>query len=221
MKHKMLQARLISGFERIADGELCFFLPAMSGLAAEVVDILGCLPIANVNAELMASLSRQRKARPIDFACIFAADPFYDPERLSDDMLSFGVGGVANVPSIGFLTGPFSEAMRASGFDFRLEMRCLGAAKRQGLQTAALVWSFEQGIHALEHGPELLVIHPGRPTSHKDSPSALAEEAAKTVSRLRERAKNDCKILLYRHPAFFEHLEIAAKQADGIVLYGS
>jgi predicted TIM-barrel enzyme len=221
MQENALRGRLASGFDRIAEGEICFFLPAMSGLAPKVVDILACLPIANVNGKLMASLSRRESARLVDFACIFAADPFYDPERLSDDVLSFGVKGVINLPSIGFLTGPFSEAMNASGFDFRREMHCLRAAKRRGLRTAALVWSLEQGSYALEHGPDVLVIHPRRPAGQEDSSRVLAEEATNTVSGLRERAKNGCQILLYRHPAIFENLESAAKLADGILVYGS
>jgi predicted TIM-barrel enzyme len=221
MRNNSLRGRLTSGFDGIANGESCFFLPAMVGLPPKVVDILACLPIANVNAELIASLSRLEGVRPVDFGCIFAADPFYDSARLSDDILSFGVHGVANLPSLGFLTGPFSDAMSASGFDFHREMHCLLTAKRRGLQTAAFVWSLEQGICALDQGPDIVVIHPRRPAGIEDSPRLLADKAATTVSELRERSKSSCQIALYRHPALFEKLEMAAELADGVVLYGT
>jgi predicted TIM-barrel enzyme len=222
MHDRAITGRLTSGLEEIAGADLCFFLPTMSGLPPRVVDILACLPIGNVNAELIATLScRPEKARAVDFGCIFAADPFYDSGRLSDDVLALGVAGMANMPSIGFLTGPFSDAMRASGFDFEHEMHCLRTAKRRGLKTAAFVRSLSQGIHALDQEPDLIVVHPGRPVDREDSSHRFAEEAARIVSELQQQSILHCPILLYRHPAIFKELGLAAEAADGVVLYGS
>jgi hypothetical protein len=57
----------------------CFLLPAMAGLDPETVDLLGCLPIANANARLIDYLTAPGwQPEAVDFACVFAADPFYD-----------------------------------------------------------------------------------------------------------------------------------------------
>jgi predicted TIM-barrel enzyme len=222
MRHGGITGKLISAFEQMAGTERSFFLPAMSRLPPKVVDILGCLPIANINAELIASLSRRPEtAAAVDFGCVFAADPFYDSGRLSDDVLALGVKGIANMPSIGFLTGPFSDSMTASGFDFEHEMHCLNAAKRRGLKTAAFVRTLSQGIFALNQEPDLIVVHPGRPLDRGMSTHSFVDRAAHTVSELQQRSNPDCPILLYRHPVIFEELGPAADVADGVLLYGS
>jgi predicted TIM-barrel enzyme len=222
MRDGVITGRLTSSVDEMVGAELCFFLPAMLGLAPRVVDVLACLPISNVNAELIATLSsRPEKARAVDFGCVFAADPFYDSGRLSDDVLALGVDGIANMPSIGFLTGPFSDAMTASGFDFEREMHCLRTAKRRGLKTAAFVRSLPQGVHALDQEPDLIVVHPGRPVDREVASHRFAEEAARMISELKQHSTMDCPILLYRHPVIFKELGLAAEVADGVVLYGS
>ena len=210
-----------------------FLLPAMVGLSPEMVDLLGCLPIANVNAQLVDYLGRlgwQNRAETIEgsqgelgpsvFACVFAADPFYDPAQLIDDLRAANISGIANLPSLGVLEGRFAEVMSASGFDFQRELQCLEFAKRHGLQTAAVVWSEEQGKAGLQAHADRIVVHPGGFFRHAATTQSAAHKTLELVKKLQS-ASAGTPILLYRHPSLYGDLSEAAEIADGTIAFGN
>ena len=213
----------------------CFLLPAMAGFSPEIVDLLGCLPIADVNAQLVDCLattdwqtpasdvqnsSNKLEASPTVFACVFAADPFYDSAQLIDDLRAANISGIANLPSLGILEGRFAQVMSASGFDFQRELQCLEFAKRKGLLTAAFVWNEQQGNAGLQAHADQLVVHPGGFLRQPYGCEAAVRATTELVRRLQQRADGKTPVLLYRHPSLYDELAEAAELADGTVEYG-
>jgi predicted TIM-barrel enzyme len=205
----------------------------MEGLPPKMVDLLGCLPIANVNAQLveyLATLGSQGRetealrdepgeAVPTVFACVFAADPLYEPSHLIDDLRAAKIYGIANFPSLGVLEGRFAEVMSASGFDFQRELHCLEFAKRQGLRTAAVVWSEEQGRAGLQAHPDQIVVHPGGFLRHAATTQVAADKTMNLVRTL-QCDSSGIPILIYRHPSLHADLSRAAAIADGTIEFG-
>jgi predicted TIM-barrel enzyme len=200
----------------------CFLLPAMVGLGPETVDLLGCLPITNVNGLLIDYLATPG-ARPksIDFACVFGADPFYDAAQLVEDLRTANISGIANLPSLGILEGRFAEVMSASGFDYQRELQCLEFAKRQGLQVSAFVWNEQQGAASLQAHADQLVVHPGGLLRRALTRSQAARAAFDLIRKLQQQSGGEIPILLYRHPTLYGELATAADIADGIIVYAS
>ena len=198
----------------------CFLLPAMAGLDPETVDLLGCLPIANANARLIDCLTAPDwQPEAVEFACVFAADPFYDAAQLVEDLRTANISGIANLPSLGILDGRFAEVMSASGFDFQRELQCLEFAKRQGLRTTAFVWNEQQGIAGLQAHADQLVVHPGGFLRHARAPEEAASAAVDLVKQLQQLSGSETPILLYRHPTLYHELAAATDIADGIIIY--
>jgi predicted TIM-barrel enzyme len=193
----------------------------MAGLSPETVDLLGCLPIANVNAQLVDYLaSPERRSDTVEFACVFAADPFCDPAQLIDDLGAANISGIANLPSLGILGGRFAEVMSASGFDFQRELQCLEFAKRQGLRTSAFVWNEQQGIASLQARVDQLIVHPGGFLRQAPARKVAVIAIVALIETLQERAARETPVLLYRHPALYTELSEAAALADGTIVYG-
>ncbi|MBV9874559.1 MAG: phosphoenolpyruvate hydrolase family protein [Verrucomicrobia bacterium] len=198
----------------------CFLFPAMAGLSPETVDLLGCLPIANVNAQLVDYLASQEQRRhTIEFACVFAADPFYDPGQMIDDLGAANISGIANLPSLGILDGRFAEVMSASGFDFQRELQCLEFAKRNGLRASAFIWNEQQGTASLQARVDQVIVHPGGFLRQATTPKAAAAATVALVKKLKDRAAGETPVLLYRHPALYKELSEAAALAEGTIVY--
>jgi Phosphoenolpyruvate hydrolase-like len=210
----------------------CFLLPAMAGFSPEIVDLLGCLPIADVNAQLVDCLattawqtpaseveksSNDLEIAPTVFACVFAADPFYDSAQLIDDVRAANISGIANLPSLGILEGRFAQVMSASGFDFQRELQCLEFAKRKGLRTAAFVWNEQQGNAGLQAHADQLVVHPGGFLRQPYGRGVAARATTELIRHLQQRTGGKTPVLLYRHPSLYDELAEAADCADGTV----
>jgi len=192
----------------------------MAGLSPETVDLLGCLPIANVNSQLVDYLASQEQRRhTIEFACVFAADPFYDPGQMIDDLGAANISGIANLPSLGILDGRFAEVMSASGFDFQRELQCLEFAKRNGLRTSAFIWNEQQGTASLQARVDQVIVHPGGFLRQATAPKAAAAATVALVKKLKDRAAGETPVLLYRHPALYNELSEAAALAEGTIVY--
>jgi predicted TIM-barrel enzyme len=197
-----------------------FLLPAMAGLSPETVDLLGCLPIANVNAELVDYFATPKwQPQSVEFACVFAADPFYDPAQLIDDLQTAHVSGIANLPSLGILEGRFAEVMSASGFDFQRELQCLEFAKRQGLRTSAFVCNEDQGKAGLQSHADQIIVHPGGFFRQTPDREAAVSKTVKLINQLQQCAAGRTPVLLYRHPSLYYELADAAQAADGTIVY--
>jgi predicted TIM-barrel enzyme len=193
----------------------------MAGLSPETLDLLGCLPITNVNAKLVDYLAaQQRQPDTVEFACVFAADPFYDPAQLIDDLCAANISGVANLPSLGILGDRFAEVMSASGFDFQRELQCLEFAKRHGLRASAFIWNEQQGTASLQARVDQVIVHPGGFLRRAPARKAAAIATVALIETLQDRAAGETRILLYRHPALYNELSEAAALADGTIIYG-
>jgi predicted TIM-barrel enzyme len=193
----------------------------MAGLSPETVDLLGCLPIANVNEQLVDYLvGQERQPHAVEFACVFAADPFYDPGQLIDDLAAANVSGIANLPSLGILGGRFAEVMSASGFDFQRELQCLEFAKRNGLRASAFIWNEQQGTAALQARVDQLIVHPGGFLRQATAPRGAAAATVALIKKLKDSAAGQAPILLYRHPVLYNELSEAAVLAEGTIVYG-
>jgi predicted TIM-barrel enzyme len=190
----------------------------MAGFAPEIVDLLGCLPIADVNAQLVEYLAAAgRQAKAVEFACVFAADPFYDSAQLIEDLGAANVSGIANLPSLGILEGRFAEVMSASGYDYQRELQCLEFAKRRGLRTAAFVWNDQQGDAGLQAHADQLVVHPGGFLRQPRGRELAVRATVGLIKRLQQQAGGKTPVLLYRHPSLYDDLAEAAELADGTV----
>lgn len=191
--------------------------PHLSGLSAEVADLVGPLPIGGANTTLLEVLGdTQRGPGPPLYAGVFAIDPFLSGAVLFEALARHRVAGVINLPTVGLAQGEFSRALHEAGCDYARELEALSRARDFGLEVVALVFSYDQGALARSLGIETLMLHPGLPSTDREMLARLAEGAEAVIDRLRA-DHPPARVLLYRHPAFGPLLDGPARRADGVV----
>lgn len=212
-----LKAGIRSTVSLADDDDVTLLCPHFAGMAPELADLAGVLPMRGINEELIAHLSAHpiERVRPV-YAGFLAVDPFVTGPSLFRALIRRGVHGVVNLPTLAFAEDDFRAALQAGGMDHAREIAVLSQAADEGLEPMATVFSVEQGIAASKAGITQILVHPGLVAERAAHVRALADGIASVVSTLRKRLPS-ATIWLYRHPAIATLLDEAASVADGKV----
>lgn len=200
-------------------GEPDFFIlaPHLTGLSAQIADLVGPLPIGGANNTLLQALdSTPQHLGPALYTGVLAIDPFISGKLLFEALAMHGVTGVVNLPTVALASAEFRHALGEAGCDYPHELGALSRARDFGLEAIAFVFSYDQAAQARKLGIDTFIFHPGIPSSDDDRLARLAEAAAPVMERLRS-DNPPARVLLYRHPSFAGLLDAAERHADGIV----
>ncbi len=192
-------------------------VPHLAGLAADLGDLVGILPIGSINRTL---LDRLTAAPPLPvYAAILPTDPFLGGDALFRELAARGVTGVVNFPTTGLAQGEFQRALQAAGLAHAQELAVLGRAAAFGLASMATVFSYDQAIQAMTDGIGQLLLHPGLPTGDSDLDQRLAEGVGMLIQRLFDAGYGEA-LVLYRHPGFGQRLAPAAQLVRATLSWG-
>ena len=99
------------------------------------------LPYGNANQQTLETLRQvlpQAGQVPV-IAGVWGADPTIELREHLQCLKEWGVSGVTNWPSLGFIDGQFREALEDEGFTTESELRMLAEARSLGLATFGFV----------------------------------------------------------------------------------
>jgi predicted TIM-barrel enzyme len=131
--------------------------------AAGLPSLAAMLPFASAN-DVVSELLREVVPAALDcpvLAGVCAADPFQPPDALLEGLMSRGVSGVQNFPTVGLIDGRFRGQLEESGLGFGLDVSLVDAARNAGLFTAPFVFDAESARQMAAVGPDALVVHAG------------------------------------------------------------
>lgn len=177
--------------------DLAVLVPCFAGLPPGLADIVGLLPLRAANEALVQAIAPGLPASPSFVAGVLATDPFLSGPALYRTLVAKGVRSVVNLPSVSPADGPLAQALGGARLGADDELRALAAAPAHGLEPMALVFSHAEAAKAATAGIRHLLLHPGLPRGDERSDRKLAERAAVTLDRLRDKGH---QVLLYRHP---------------------
>ena len=209
--------RIVAEPDAIEDHGLAIFCPHFAGLDPALADLTAVLPTMGINERLIRSLPAS--AAPVvgeRFAGILAVDPFVTGRALFRALRRRGLGGVVNLPTVAFAEGEFRRALEAGGLDHAREIEMLAAAREEGLDAMAVVFSVNQALRAQDAGIGRVVLHPGLIGGDEDDRRHLGQGVAAVVRRLGAIAPR-LRVLVYRHPALDRMLDQAVDLAHGEV----
>lgn len=162
-------------------GERQVFVPALDRFPAALRELMGVLPVCDINASLMAALAHRAMPRHL-VAGLFAVDPFLDVRELATALRRAGLSEVANYPTVQLLDGATGDGLAAVGYHARAEFMRLKEFMAAGFEALAYVASPHAAEEALALGLTRIVVHPGlQPGMTRASLAritALAREAA-------------------------------------------
>lgn len=157
-------------------GERQIFVPALAGFPASLRELMGVLPVCDVNASLVAALTEGPAPRHL-VAGLFAVDPFLDTREMAARLRRAGLSAVANYPTIQAFDGATGEGLSAVGYHARAELLRLTEFAALGFEALAYVASADAAEEALGLGLPCLVLHPG-------PGSALSEGVRKRIAAM-------------------------------------
>jgi predicted TIM-barrel enzyme len=131
--------------------------------AAGLPSLASMLPFASANgvvSDLLTEVVPAALDCPV-IAGICAADPFRPTDAMLDDLVSRGVSGIQNFPTVGLIDGRFRRELDESGLGFDLDVALIGAARSAGLFTAPFVFDAESARAMAAVGPDALCVHAG------------------------------------------------------------
>ncbi|MBN2023694.1 MAG: sigma-54-dependent Fis family transcriptional regulator [Pirellulales bacterium] len=143
-----------------------------------VSSMAALLPLANAN-ELTWEIAQRhvlpRVTRTPVVVGLCAHDPVLDLDAVLARFRGFGVAGVTNFPTVGFLDGQYREAMDQSGYSLAREVEMLAAAKRRDFFTVGFCFNPREAIAMAEAGVDVLNLasgfadyHPAESPGHQD-----------------------------------------------------
>lgn len=172
-------------------------MPCFAGLRPGLADIVGLLPLRSANEALVQATAADLSASVGVMAGVLTTDPFLSGSALWRMLAAKGLRGVVNLPSVAPADGALAQALGGAGLGPDDELRALAAAAAHGLDPMALVFSLGEAARAATFGVRHLLLHPGLPHGDEAADRKLAESAAVTLERLRDKGH---QVLLYRHP---------------------
>lgn len=161
-------------------GGRLLFVPALDRFPPPLRELMGLLPVCDVNGELLAALTTPVAAglRSMVVAGVFAADPFLDVRELVRVLARAGVERVANYPTVQMLEGATAAELGAVGYHAGQEFARLQAIAAEGLQVAAYVTSAEAARAALDGGIRSLILRCPAAADGAFAASVLAQATA-------------------------------------------
>lgn len=171
----------------------CIFVPALGRFPVETREMMGLLPVCDINEALLAALAQAPAEVPRHcVAGLFAADPFLDPGAMARALRRAGMAGVANYPTVQLIDGATGHGLAAVGYHARSEFVRLVEMKAGGFEVLAYVASAAAAEEALALGLDQLVLHPGL------TPETVARAGLGRIEALAEAAG----ARLFRHAGF-------------------
>lgn len=136
------------------------FVPALDRFPPVSRELMGVLPVCDINAVLMGALARRPVPRHL-VAGIFTVDPFLDIREMVAALQQARLAEVANYPTVQLLDGAAGHGLAAVGYHARAEFMRLREFAARGFGTLAYVASPRAAEEALALGLTRLVVHPG------------------------------------------------------------
>lgn len=192
--------------------------PFLAQVAPAHRELVGMLPVVDVNAAALAGLRAVSPASPScrrAVAGLMLVDPFL---RLRDATLALaeaGVSGVANYPTVQLIDGETARVFDSAGAGVAREIAVLTAFSEAGFETVAFAASLDTARAMLRHGPSRLVLHPGLALADWRERAAASLAVAHMIPALRDQC--DTQLLVYRPHGFGPELDQAEALADGRV----
>lgn len=170
------------------------YVPALAPFPPALREIVGLLPVVDINGALLAAISRPDRRDPARdlVAGIFAADPFLDAIELGERLRSAGVARIANFPTLQHFDGATAEGLSAVGYDLQAELAVLMRFAAAGFEVVGYVATVKAAEAALASGLKALAYHPGPP------PLPASERA--TLAKIEGLAGVACAQLLVHEP---------------------
>lgn len=174
------------------------FLPALARFPAELRELMGLLPVVDINGGLLAALrahSGEKAGRTI--AGLFATDPFLDRKEMAGALHGAGFARIANFPTVQLFDAGTAAGLAGVGYDLEAELAILQEFAVAGFETVAYVTTPAAAALALERGFMCLAFHPGlSPVRGERATLArierLTEEAGAELLRHRIAAWQEC-----------------------------
>lgn len=189
--------------------------PFMAEVAPAHRELVGLLPVADVNAAALAGLRAASPPGGRAIAGLMLVDPFL---RLRDATLALsaaGVMAVANYPTVQLIDGETARVFDSAGAGVVREIAVLTAFREAGFETVAFAASLDTARAMLRHGPSRLVLHPGLALADWRERAAASLAVAHMIPVLRDQC--DTPLLVYRPHGFGPELDQAEALADGRV----
>ena len=123
--------------------------------------VVGLLPFADANSEVLAMGDFVVDARIPAFAAVFASDHFRIMGRFLRDIQAAGFNAVQNFPSVGLADSKFRGLLVDAAMGYDLEVDMVRAARELGLFASAVVFDAAQAKAMIKAGADMLVFHPG------------------------------------------------------------
>ncbi len=138
------------------------FVPAIDRFPPPLHELMGLLPVCDINGALIAALAAAPAPLPSHVvAGLFAADPFLDTGELTAALRRAGLAAVANYPTVQLLDGATGQGLAAVGYHAGSEFVRLRELAAAGFEALAYVTSPQAAEEALACGLSTLVLHPG------------------------------------------------------------
>jgi predicted TIM-barrel enzyme len=157
--------------------DACVFVPALARFPPGLREIVGLLPVADINGALLEAIARRERCEAVGdlVAGIFAADPFLDLVDLAERLREAGIARIANFPTLQHFDGATAEGLSAVGYDFQAEFAVLKRLAAAGFEPVGYVATVKAAEAALASGLKTLAYHPGPPPVPSSERATLAK----------------------------------------------
>lgn len=190
--------------------------PFMREVAPAHRELVGVLPVSDVNAAMLEVLRAGLSAPPgggRTIAGLMLVDPFLRLRDVTLALSAAGVAAVANYPTVQLIDGETARVFDSAGAGVAREIAVLAAFRKAGFETVAFATSLDSARAMLRHGPSRLVLHPGLALADWRERAASSLAIAHMIPVLRD--QGDTPLLVYRPHGFGHELDQAEALADG------
>jgi hypothetical protein len=188
--------------------------PLLAGFAAPHRELVGLLPVMDVNSAMFDAL-RQCPPAVGAIAGLMLADPFL---RVRDAELELGRAGVtrvANYPTVQLIDGETARAFDSAEVGVGREVQMLSAFREAGFQTIGFATTLQTAQAILRQGAMTLVLHPGLAMADWRERADAGLGLVRMFPSLR--GEGTTRLLVYRPHGFGHELDDAIGLADGVV----
>ncbi|WP_170314800.1 phosphoenolpyruvate hydrolase family protein [Aquibium carbonis] len=186
--------------------------PFLAGVAAPHRELVGLLPLMDVNSAMFASL-RQSAPAVGAIAGLMLADPFMRVRDVELALRAAGVGRVANYPTVQLIDGETARAFDSAEVGVAREMQMLSALRDAGVETIGFATTLQTAQTILRQGAMALVLHPGLAMADWRERADAGLRLVRMLPSLR--GEGAARLLVYRPHGFGHELDEAIGLADG------
>jgi hypothetical protein len=187
--------------------------PWLAGFGAPHREVVGLLPIHDVNGLTLAAAASIRDPRAI--AGLMLADPFLRATDIAASLSNSGLGWIANFPTIQIVDGETSRAFDSAKLGVQREIDMLAQLASRGIGIIGFAASGDVARRLAAAGAAAIVIHPGLATSEWRERADASLRVEKIVDSLR--GDWEGPVMIYRPAGFGMEIDRAISRADGVV----